>query len=183
MINAVLCRISSRSAATTAIRRLPGAVLATPSTRKQQVWLAPLQVHHLTTNTTTTTTANTNPTESTSVVIPFAVDAPDGTSEALRDAEWHQVEDMIDHSETGADALPQESLDATATSAQAFAVDGPDGESDDIHQKELHMVNEVIEYAADHEDKTQVEQMHQHEQAVRRATSERKGWPEYIQVP
>ena len=107
---------------------------------------------------------------STSVPPPksFAVEAPDGSSEALMDAERHEVEEIIGHAAQFEDPtfvqdLHQKQQDATKT----FAVDAPDGEADDIHFEDQHAVEEVIEYAAVHEDKEKVLRTHKLEEAVR----------------
>ena len=110
----------------------------------------------------------------------FAVEAPDGTSDALMDAELHQVEDIIEHAAQYEDpAFVAELHHQQEDAAKIFAVDGPDGESEDIHQEDLHAVEEVIEYAAKHEDKEQVVRGHQLEAEIRKAMSKRAGFPDY----
>eukprot|EP00977_Amphora_coffeiformis_P003987 scaffold795_cov187-Amphora_coffeaeformis.AAC.28 len=98
----------------------------------------------------------------------FAVEAPDGSSEALMDAEQHEVEDIIEHAAKFEDPtfvrdLHQRQQDA----AKIFAVDAPDGEADDIHLKDQRAVDEVIDYAAKHEDKEKVLEKHKLQDAVR----------------
>ena len=122
---------------------------------------------------------STTPT-TTGTPIPFAVEAPDGTSEALMDAELHEVEDIIDHAAeyedpTFVEELHQRQQDA----ARVCAVDGPDGESEDMQTENLHAVDEVIDYAAEHEDKEKVRQAHQLEEAVRKAKASRAAFPDY----
>lgn len=98
----------------------------------------------------------------------FAVDAPDGSSEALMDAEVHQVEDLIEHAAEFEDhvfveLLHQDQQDA----AKIFAVDAPDGETDDIHEKDLHVVDQVIEHAYQHENRDSVVRAHQLDYAMK----------------
>ena len=115
--------------------------------------------------------------------IPFAVEAPDGSSEALKDAELHQVEDIIDHASKFEDlAFVQQLHNQQQDAAKTFAVDAPDGEADDIHQQELHAVEEVITYAAEHEDKKEVLLSHKVEEAVVKVRTGRRV-PDYSQVP
>ena len=110
----------------------------------------------------------------------FAVEAPDGTSEALMDAELHQVEDIIEHAAQYEDpSFVAELHEQQEDAAKIFAVDGPDGESEDIHLEDLHAVDEVIEYAAEHEDKDQIIRAHQLEEEVRKAMTKRAGFPDY----
>jgi len=120
----------------------------------------------------TTTTTNTAAASSSKSAAPipkaYAVEAPDGSSEALFDAEQHQVEDIINHAAEFEDpgfvrTLHQKQQDA----AKIFAVDSPDGESDDMHLQDQHAVDEVIDYAALHEDKEKVLHTHKLEEAVR----------------
>lgn len=98
----------------------------------------------------------------------FAVEAPDGTSEALMDAELHEVEEIIDHASEFEDPTFVEELhDKQRDAARTFAVDAPDGEADVIHQEDLHAVEDVIDHAAHHEDREKVIRAHELEDAVR----------------
>uniref|UniRef100_A0A7S3P8L8 Uncharacterized protein n=1 Tax=Amphora coffeiformis TaxID=265554 RepID=A0A7S3P8L8_9STRA len=110
----------------------------------------------------------------------FAVEAPDGSSDALLDAELHQVDDLIEHAAKFEDlAFVQDLHQQQDEAAKIFAVDAPDGEADDIHQEDLHAIEEVIEYAAAHEDKEFVRRGHELEEAVRKAMTKRQGFPDY----
>lgn len=91
----------------------------------------------------------------------FAVDAPDGSSEALMDAEVHQVEDIISHAADFEDRAFVELLHKDQQdAAKIFAVDAPDGEADDIHEKDLHVVEQVIDHAYKHENRDSVIRAH-----------------------
>eukprot|EP00977_Amphora_coffeiformis_P007778 scaffold1697_cov180-Amphora_coffeaeformis.AAC.14 len=115
--------------------------------------------------------------------IPFAVEGPDGSSEALRDAELHEVEDIIDHAAKFEDAsFVQQLHDQQHDATRTFAVDAPDGEADDIHQEDLHAVEEVISYAAEHEDKEDIILSHKMEEAAVKARTGRRV-PDYSQIP
>ena len=115
--------------------------------------------------------------------IPFAVEAPDGSSEALYDAEMHEVEDMIDHAAQYEDGTFVRKLHAQQENAtRTFAVDAPDGEADDIHQEDLHTVEEFIAYAAEHEDKEDVILSQKMEEAAVKARTGRRV-PDYSNIP
>ena len=91
----------------------------------------------------------------------FAVDAPDGTSEALMDAEVHQVEDIISHAADFEDHVFVETLHKDQQdAAKIFAVDAPDGEADDIHENDLDVVEQVIDHAYKHENRDSVIRAH-----------------------
>ena len=110
----------------------------------------------------------------------FAVDAPDGSSDALMDAEARQVDDIIDHASKFEDTAFVRDLHAQQEDARKiFAVDAPDGEADDIHERNVHVVAEVIDFAAEHEDKEKVLRTHQTQDAVRKTMNKRQGYPDY----
>ena len=110
----------------------------------------------------------------------FAVDAPDGSSDALMDAEAHEVDDIIDHASKFEDTQFVQDLHAKQEDARKiFAVDAPDGEADDIHERDVHVVEEVIDFAAEHEDKEKVLRTHQMQNEVRKAMNKRQGFPDY----
>ena len=112
---------------------------------------------------------------------PFAVDAPDGTSEALLDAEQHQVDDIIEHAASHQDTqFVKEMHQEQADAAQTFAVDAPDGESDAMHHVDEEAIEQVINYAAAHEDKEKVIKMHKLDQAVRESMAKRSGVPYFV---
>ena len=91
----------------------------------------------------------------------FAVEAPDGTSDAQQDSELSVTESMQNYT-------------PPLTKAQIFAVDAPDGEADVVHETEVHAVEEIIDYAAVHEDKDQVMRRHELDEERRRAIREGK---------
>ena len=110
----------------------------------------------------------------------FAVEAPDGTSEALQAAEKRQVDDLIEHAALYEDrAFVQELHAQQDAAARIFAVDAPSGESDAMLKSDEEAVENVIDYAAEHEDKEQIEKMHQLDEAVRQAMNKRAGLPDY----
>ena len=85
----------------------------------------------------------------------FAVDGPDGTSNAMEDAEVTAIEQTHNF--------------VAETPPKIFAVDAPDGESDGMHQDELHEVEDIIDSAALHEDKAQVMRSHAEQEEARQA--------------
>jgi hypothetical protein len=94
----------------------------------------------------------------------FAVDAPDGTSDAMRRENLKQVNEIIDY------AAEHEDKDKVRLEHQQAirGVEAPDGTSDVMQKEDLKTVEEIIDYAAKHEDKEHVEYEHKMENAVRK---------------
>jgi hypothetical protein len=94
----------------------------------------------------------------------FAVDAPDGTSDAMRRENLNQVNRIINF------AAEHEDKDHVRFEHQQAirGVDAPDGTSDAMLEEDLKEVDEIIDYAAKHEDKEHIEYEHKMEDAVRK---------------
>lgn len=132
---------------------------------------------------TNTTKNDTSPSSSLTKPIPFAVEAPDGSSEALMDAERHEVDEIIDHAAQFENRTYVQNLhDQQEVATRTFAVDAPDGEADDIHEEDVHAVEDIIDYAAEHEDKEEVLFSHKAEEEVVKVRAGRRV-PDYSQVP
>jgi hypothetical protein len=109
--------------------------------------------------------------------LPFAVDAPDGTSEDCLVVERSQVDMIVEHAARYEDPDYVNKLhEQQQEAAKIFAVDAPDGESEDIHLEDLHAVEEVIDYAAEHEDKEAVIRGHEIENEVKEILMKRSTW-------
>jgi len=92
----------------------------------------------------------------------FAVDSPDGDSDALRDVELHEVEDIVDFAASHEDVDAVNKLHHDQDEAKKiFAVDSPSGDSDALLSEEIHEVDDIIDYAASHEDKNFVDNLHE----------------------
>jgi hypothetical protein len=92
----------------------------------------------------------------------FAVDAPDGTSDAQAKANHDAVNDIINYAANHEDydkviEQHQQARFERARARKTFAVDAPDGSPD----ANLDAVNDIINYAADHEDYDKVVKQHQ----------------------
>jgi hypothetical protein len=98
----------------------------------------------------------------------FAVDAPDGTSDAQAKANIDAVNDIINFAATHEDYdkvvnQHQQARFERARARKTFAVDAPDGTPDDLIKRTKEEVDEIINYAATHEDYDKV--VNQHQQA------------------
>lgn len=84
----------------------------------------------------------------------FAVDAPDGTSDAMRRENLKQVSQIIDFAAEHEDAAKI----AEAHAQSIRGVEAPDGTSDAMRLENLKQVNETIGYVVNHEEEI-LEQM------------------------
>jgi hypothetical protein len=101
----------------------------------------------------------------------FAVEAPDGSSDALLNAELHEVEDIVDYAATheNADMINRQHAEEAALVAdgmRTFAVEASDGSSDAELDAELHEVEDIVEFAAMHEDVDMINSQHAEEAAL-----------------
>lgn len=94
----------------------------------------------------------------------FAVDAPDGTSDAMRAENLKQVDDIIDYAAEHEDKKSVE----FKHKMKIRGVDAPDGTSDAMRAENLKQVDDIIDYAAEHEDKDKIEYEHKMDDAVRK---------------
>lgn len=92
---------------------------------------------------------------------PFAVDAPDGESDADMESEMEQVDHIID------DTLTKAQADARRKDAP-FAVESPDGESDAELMGDIEEVQHIIDDAAELQDKEKIEKYHKLEEDVKK---------------
>jgi hypothetical protein len=99
----------------------------------------------------------------------FAVDAPDGTSDALLKEELHEVENIIDFAAAHEDADAVNKLHAALEDAKKIiGVEAPDGTSDALLKGEEKEVEEIINFAATHEDKDKINKIHELMDAVKK---------------
>jgi len=128
----------------------------------------------------------------------YAVDAPDGTSDAMRKENLKQVNQIIDYAATHedkeqilfdhkmsmrgveapdgtSDAMRLENLkqakriiENVHDKEEFVGVDAPDGTPDAMEKETLKQVEEIIDFAAEHEDKDKIEYEHKMENAVRK---------------
>ena len=98
---------------------------------------------------------------------PFAVDAPDGDSDAEIVEEMHDIDEIL--AEAALDESP-EAVEAKLKQEQGrpFAVDAPDGEPEYMVQEEMEEVNHIIDDAAVLEDKEKIEAEHELKQEVKK---------------
>jgi hypothetical protein len=87
----------------------------------------------------------------------FAVEAPDGGSDALLNTELHEVKDIVDYAATheNADMINRQHAEEAALVAdgmRTFAVEASDGSSDAELEAESHVVEDIVEFADMHED-------------------------------
>jgi hypothetical protein len=94
----------------------------------------------------------------------FAVDAPDGTSDARIKEEMAEIQHIIDDAavhEDAADIVLQRTLNA-----RVFAVDAPDGIADGGVKEEMAEVQHMIEDAANLEDPRSIRYQHDAQRAI-----------------
>ena len=117
----------------------------------------------------------------------FAVDAPDGTSDAMRIENLKQAKRIIenvhdkeefvgvDAPDGTSDAMRMENLkqakriiENVHDKEEFVGVDAPDGTSEAMQMENMKQVEEIIDYAAEHEDKDKINYEHKMENAVRK---------------
>lgn len=117
----------------------------------------------------------------------FAVDAPDGTSDAMRAENLKQANRIIENKHDKEEFVGVEAPDGTSDAMRMenlkqakriienvhdkeefVGVEAPDGTSDAMQMENLKQVDEIIDYAAEHEDKDKIKYEHKMEKAVRK---------------
>lgn len=94
----------------------------------------------------------------------YAVDAPDGVSDAEEKAELRHVQEWVEAAAGSEDAAAI--LQVRADGAKTVAVDAPDGEPDGRAKEELAQVKRIVDEAAVLEDAAQIQYKHRMEAGV-----------------